>query len=209
MASEKIAESKTESKTNNLGTLIEKELKGKPGEISIIRVVDALIGHAFNARASDIHIAPEENKVRVRLRIDGVLNDIFVFPKDIQSEIITRIKVLSGLRTDEHQAAQDGRFKIPVEEVGYVDVRVSIAPTYYGENAVLRILSERTQLFLKDLGFSERDFKIVEKAVKKPYGMILATGPTGSGKTTTLYSVIKELNTKEVSIITIEDPIEY
>ena len=99
--------------------------------------------------------------------------------------------------------------KIPIENVGYVDVRVSIAPTYYGENSVLRILSERTQLSLKELGFSDRDFAIVEKAVKKPYGMILATGPTGSGKTTTLYSIIKELNTAEISIITIEDPIEY
>lgn len=191
------------------GIVIEKELKAKPDEISIIRLVDALIAHAFEARASDIHIDPEEGRVRIRLRVDGVLHDAFILPKGIQSEVITRIKVLSGLRTDEHQAAQDGRFKIPIENVGYVDVRVSIAPTYYGENSVLRILSERTQLTLKELGFSDRDFAIVEKAVKKPYGMILATGPTGSGKTTTLYSVIRELNTSEVSIITIEDPIEY
>lgn len=191
------------------GVVVEKELKSKPDEISIIRLVDALIAHAFEARASDIHIDPEEGRVRVRLRVDGVLHDAFILPKDIQSEVITRIKVLSGLRTDEHQAAQDGRFKIPIENVGYVDVRVSIAPTYYGENSVLRILSEMTQLSLKELGFSKRDMAIVEKAVKKPYGMILATGPTGSGKTTTLYSIIKELNTPEISIITIEDPIEY
>lgn len=191
------------------GVVIEKELKAKPDEISIIRLVDALIAHAFEARASDIHIDPEEGRVRVRLRVDGVLHDAFILPKSIQSEVITRIKVLSGLRTDEHQAAQDGRFKIPIENVGYIDVRVSIAPTYYGENSVLRILSQRTQLSLKELGFSDRDFEIVEKAVKKPYGMILATGPTGSGKTTTLYSIIKELNTSEISIITIEDPIEY
>ena len=188
---------------------IEKELKAAPEGISIIRLVDALITHAFNSRASDIHIAPEENRVRVRLRIDGTLHDIFVFPKEIQSEVITRIKVLSGLRTDEHQAAQDGRFKIPIEDIGYVDVRVSIAPTYYGENAVLRILSERTQLGLEQLGFSERDMKIVKEAIQKPYGMILATGPTGSGKTTSLYAIIRVLNTDEVSIITIEDPIEY
>ncbi|MEK7634542.1 MAG: GspE/PulE family protein [Patescibacteria group bacterium] len=188
---------------------VEKELKGKPDEISIIHLVNSIVAHAFETRASDIHIDPEEKKVRVRLRIDGVLHDVFVLPKEIQSEIITRIKVLSGLRTDEHQAAQDGRFKIPIEDVGYVDVRVSIAPTYYGENAVLRILSEKTQLDLEQLGFSERDFKIIKAAIKKPYGMILATGPTGSGKTTTLYSIIKELNTPEVSIVTIEDPIEY
>ena len=188
---------------------IEKELEAKPGEISIIRLVDALINQAFNSQASDIHINPEEDRVRARLRIDGVLHDAFIFPKEIQSEIITRIKVLSGLRTDEHQAAQDGRFKIPVENVGYVDVRVSIAPTYYGENAVLRILSERTQLTLDQLGYSERDLKVIKDAIKKPYGMILATGPTGSGKTTSLYSIIKNLNTPEISIITIEDPIEY
>lgn len=189
--------------------LIEKELKSSADEISIIRLVDALIGHAFKSRTSDIHIDPQEDNVRVRLRIDGVLHDAFILPKNIQQEIISRIKVVSGLRTDEHQAAQDGRFKIPVEDVGYVDIRVSIAPTYYGENAVMRILSERTQLALDQLGFSERDLKIIKKEIKKPYGMILATGPTGSGKTTTLYSIIKELNTDEVSIITIEDPIEY
>ena len=188
---------------------VEKELAAKADKISIIRLVDALIIHAFESQASDIHIDPQEDKVRIRLRIDGVLHDAFILPKEIQSEIISRIKVLSGLRTDEHQAAQDGRFKIPVKDIGYIDIRVSIAPTYYGENAVLRILSERTQLNLDQLGFSERDLKIVKSAVKKPYGMILATGPTGSGKTTTLYSIIKELNTDEISIITVEDPIEY
>ncbi len=188
---------------------VEKELAAKADKISIIRLVDALIIHAFESKASDIHIDPQEDKVRIRLRIDGVLHDAFILPKEIQSEIISRIKVLSGLRTDEHQAAQDGRFKIPVKDIGYIDIRVSIAPTYYGENAVLRILSERTQLNLDQLGFSERDLKVVKSAVKKPYGMILATGPTGSGKTTTLYSIIKELNTDEISIITVEDPIEY
>lgn len=188
---------------------VEQELAAKSDKISIIRLVDALIIHAFESQASDIHIDPQEDKVRIRLRIDGVLHDVFILPKEIQPEIISRIKVLSGLRTDEHQAAQDGRFKIPVEDIGYIDIRVSIAPTYYGENAVLRILSERTQLNLDQLGFSERDLKVVKSAVKKPYGMILATGPTGSGKTTTLYSIIKELNTNEISIITIEDPIEY
>ena len=189
---------------------VEEELKMPKGELSIIRLVNALVAHSYNAQASDIHIDPEEEKVRVRLRVDGVLNDSFTFPKNIQSEVVTRIKVLSGLRTDEHQAAQDGRFKIPIEGVGYVDVRVSIAPTYYGENAVMRILSEKSHgLTLEELGFSERDFKLVKEAIRKPYGMILATGPTGSGKTTTLYSIIRILNTKEVSIVTIEDPIEY
>ena len=161
-------------------------------------------------RTSDIHVEPFDDKLVIRLRIDGVLADAFVLPKTIQSEVVTRIKVLAGLRTDEHQMAQDGRFKIQVRDFGSIDVRVSIAPTYFGENSVMRLLAEHSQeLTLEALGFSESDLKRITKAIKKPYGMILATGPTGSGKTSTLYAILKRLNTKEVSIITIEDPIEY
>jgi type II secretory ATPase GspE/PulE/Tfp pilus assembly ATPase PilB-like protein len=178
--------------------------------ISIIALVDALIEEAHEMRASDIHIDPHERDIQVRMRIDGVLQDAYSFPKEIQSEIISRIKVLAGLRTDEHQTPQDGRFRIVLDDTGPVDIRVSIAPAYYGENAVLRLLSERTEkLSLEVLGLSESDRKKIESAIRMPYGMILATGPTGSGKTTTLYTVLKALNTKEVSIITIEDPIEY
>lgn len=188
---------------------IEKELQ-RGSEISIIDLVDSLIEYAYNSRASDIHVDPEEKRVRVRLRVDGILSDAFLFPKDIQSEVITRIKVLSGLRTDEHQAAQDGRFRINLKDGSPVDIRVSIAPTFYGENAVMRLLVEKAEKFtLISLGFSEKDSEKIKNAIKKPYGMILATGPTGSGKTTTLYTILKTLNTKEVSIITIEDPIEY
>lgn len=189
---------------------IESELAGDVSKISIIKLVDLLMEYGYFSRASDIHIEPESSRIRVRVRIDGVMHDAFVFPKELQSEIITRIKVLSGLRTDEHQAAQDGRFKAPVHDVGYVDVRVSIAPTYYGENAVMRILAEQAQTFtLEALGFKGAELTKIQRAIKKPYGMILATGPTGSGKTTTLYTIIKQLNTPEVAIITIEDPIEY
>jgi type II secretory ATPase GspE/PulE/Tfp pilus assembly ATPase PilB-like protein len=144
------------------------------------------------------------------MRIDGVLQDVTNLPKSIQSEVISRIKVLAGLRTDEHQTPQDGRFRVVLDGVGTIDIRVSIAPAYYGENAVLRLLSERAEKFaLEMLGFNEQDREKVWHAIKKPYGMILATGPTGSGKTTSLYTVLKHLNTKDVSIITIEDPIEY
>ncbi|OGY62338.1 MAG: hypothetical protein A2745_02845 [Candidatus Harrisonbacteria bacterium RIFCSPHIGHO2_01_FULL_44_13] len=189
--------------------LTEKELL-EGGEMSIIRLVDALLRYAYRLRASDIHIDPETTKVRVRLRIDGVLHDTFIFSKEWQSEIITRLKVLSGLRTDEHQAAQDGRFKTLVQPGVYVDVRLSIAPTYYGENAVMRLLAQQAEEFtLESLGFSPKDRAKIERAIKKPYGMILATGPTGSGKTTTLYTIIKILNIPDVSIVTIEDPIEY
>lgn len=189
---------------------IQKELTAGMSKISIIRLVDALIATAYEMRASDIHIDPDEKQLRVRFRIDGVLHDNFAFPKESQSEIITRIKILSGLRTDEHQAAQDGRFKVTIAGHTYVDVRVSIAPTYYGENCVMRLLAEQSLEFtLESLGFSKINLEQISRAIKKPYGMILATGPTGSGKTTTLYTILKKLNTKEVSIITIEDPIEY
>lgn len=191
-------------------TAVEKELAKKPGDVSIIQLINDLMEHAYFMRASDVHIDPEVDRVRVRLRIDGILHDTFIFPREIQSEIITRIKVLSGLRTDEHQAAQDGRFKAKVKNVGDVDIRVSIAPTYYGENVVMRLLAEQAQAFtLEMLGMAGDDLEKIKRAISKPYGMILVTGPTGSGKTTTLYTIIKILNTSEVSIITIEDPIEY
>lgn len=189
-----------------------KDLVGGGSEVSIIRLIDALVERAYRAGASDIHIDPEDKQVRVRFRIDGVLHDTFVFSKELHSEIITRIKVLSGLRTDEHQAAQDGRFKIKMKEGEgeYIDVRVSVAPTYYGENSVMRILAKQAEAFtLETSGFSEKDRAKIERAIKTPYGMILCTGPTGSGKTTTLYTIIKILNTSAISIITIEDPIEY
>jgi len=190
--------------------LTETELVGGGKEISIIRLVDALMAYAYKATASDVHIDPEESQVRVRLRIDGVMHDTFVLSKHLHSEIITRIKVLSGLRTDEHNAAQDGRFKVLVKEGEYIDIRVSIAPTYHGENAVMRLLAEQAEAFtLETLGFAEKDRAKVLQAIKKPYGMVLCTGPTGSGKTTSLYTIIKILNKPEISIITIEDPIEY
>jgi len=190
-------------------TTVEKELSRGP-ELSIISLVDALIERAYHSRASDIHIDPQDSRVRVRFRIDGVLHDTFILPKEIQSEVITRIKVLAGLRTDEHQAAQDGRFRANIPDVGYIDVRVSIAPTYHGEDAILRLLVPRSEGFtLEDLGFRDENLNRIKRAIIKPYGMILSTGPTGSGKTTTLYTIMRVLNTPEVSIITIEDPIEY
>ena len=187
-----------------------KELKKGETALSVIKLVEAMISLAYRLRASDIHIDPEEDELHIRFRIDGVMNPIFTFPKGLQSEVITRIRVLAGLRTDEHQMAQDGRFKAQIADIGYVDVRVSIAPTYYGENCVMRILAEQSQDFtLEGLGYSGSDLKKVHKAMERPYGMILVVGPTGSGKTTSLYAVLKELNTPEVSIITIEDPVEY
>lgn len=188
---------------------ITKEL-ARESEISIINLIDFLVEHAYGLGASDIHIDPNEESVRIRLRIDGILHDSHSFPKKIQPEVISRVKILSGLRTDEHQSAQDGRFRSIIEGHGPVDIRVSITPTYYGENVVLRLLADnREQFDLENLGFSRGDRDKILNAIRKPYGMILATGPTGSGKTTTLYTLMKTLNTKDISVITIEDPIEY
>jgi type IV pilus assembly protein PilB len=188
--------------------LLAEELK-KGAAMSIIKLVDALVACAYATRASDIHLDPRDKETVIRMRIDGVLQDVSAYPTHIHNEVISRLKILCGLRTDEHQAAQDGRFKVTLEDTG-VDVRTSIVPTYYGENAVLRLLSDQAEEFTLDsLGFTSENREKIEKAIRKPHGMILATGPTGSGKTTTLYTIVKMLNVPEVSIITIEDPIEY
>ena len=189
-------------------TKVEQELKRGTG-LSIISLIDALVEHACEMRSSDIHFVPEEHQVRIRFRIDGVLQDMHILPKDIHPEVISRLKILTSLPTDEHQAALDGRFQTTMNGK-QLDVRVSIVPTYHGENASLRLLTDQAEAFTLDtLGFSDANKEEVLKAIEKPYGMILVTGPTGSGKTTTLYTLIKMLNTKETSIITIEDPIEY
>lgn len=196
---------------NNDKSLIQKELAKKSSDISIIELVEYIIEYAYKSRASDIHIDPQEKSMVVRFRIDGVMVPALDIPKEIQGEIISRIKVLAGMRTDEHKSAQDGRFKYVMKDTDTdFDIRVSIIPTYYGENCVMRLLVEKDEDFtLEGIGFSQRDIKVVRGAIKKPYGMILATGPTGSGKTTTLYTILSELNSPEVTIITIEDPIEY
>ena len=192
--------------------LIEKQLTMSLEEVSVIELVDLFVAYAYAAHASDLHIEPTETETRIRYRVDGILHDVFdeiKVRKDLHPEIISRIKVLSGLRTDEHLLPQDGRFKVAIEGIGEVDVRVSIIPTYYGENAVLRVLVQTQAFSLEALGLSPVDLKKVQTAISKPYGMILANGPTGSGKTTTLYTILKNLNKPEVSIVTIEDPIEY
>ncbi len=181
-------------------------------DVSIIALVDCLIREAFAARASDIHIDPTGKDVRVRYRVDGALHEAHLLPKTVHREVVARIKIIAGLRIDEHNATQDGRVRHYFDETltDCVDIRVSIAPTYHGENVVMRLLSDREQHFSLDaLGFSAGDQKKILKAIKKPTGMILATGPTGSGKTTTLYTLVKMLNAKDISIVTLEDPVEY
>ncbi len=186
-----------------------KELEKAAEELPIIRIVDVLLKHAILQRASDIHIEPEEKEVVVRYRIDGILHDAMVLPKRVHLGIIARIKVLSSLKLDEHRLPQDGRFKIETPEYK-ISFRVSILPTFYGEKVVMRLLPETSKaLSLEELGFWGDILERVHFNIKRPHGLILVTGPTGSGKTTTLYSIMDILNTPQVNISTIEDPVEY
>ena len=175
----------------------------------VAKIVDALIDTAYQERASDIHIEPQETHSAVRLRIDGMLQDVLSVPKYLHDRIITRIKVLSSLRTDEHLSAQDGKMRLQLEEEN-LDIRVSIVPVVDGEKSVLRLLSSRSREYsFVSLGMNESDLKKIANAYTKSFGMVLSTGPTGSGKTTSIYSILKILNTREKNITTVEDPVEY
>ncbi len=185
------------------------ELRKVAEELPVIRIVDTLLKHAILQRASDIHIEPTEKEVIVRYRIDGILHDAMVLPKVASSGIVARIKVLSNLKLDEHRLSQDGRFKIETEEYRY-SLRVSVLPIFDGEKIVMRLLPETAKAFtLEALGLRGEALEKIQDNLKKPVGLILVTGPTGSGKTTTLYAMMEILNTFEVNISTVEDPVEY
>lgn len=190
---------------------LQEAAKNQSGESDppIIRIVDTLVLYAYQNRASDIHLEPREKDMLVRFRIDGVLHDIVKLPPELHPQIISRVKILAKLRTDEHQTPQDGKLEMLMEN-DHLDVRVSIIPTTEGEKVVLRLLSERSRQFsLSNLGLSPENLDQLKVAYQKPYGMVLVTGPTGCGKTTTLYAVLKLLNRRAVNVVTIEDPVEY
>ncbi len=185
------------------------DLQKAAGDLPVIKIVDTILSHAIDQGGSDIHIEPTEKDVIVRYRIDGVLHDAMVLPKKLQSGVVARIKVLSNLKLDEHRLPQDGRFKIETEDYK-ISFRVSLLPVYDGEKIVMRLLKEDTAKHsLDSLGLLGEALERVHRALKKPVGMFLVTGPTGSGKTTTLYTAMDIINTQEVNISTIEDPIEY
>jgi type IV pilus assembly protein PilB len=184
---------------------LEKIAQGLP----IIRIVDTLIKHAILQGASDIHIEPDEKEVRVRYRIDGILNEAMTLPRQVCDGIIARIKVLSNLKLDEHRVPQDGRFKIE-RDGKKMSFRVSILPIFDGEKIVMRLLDESSKgLTLESMGLSGHSLEIIHREIHRPNGMILVTGPTGSGKTTTLYTAMDILNVPGVNISTLEDPVEY
>lgn len=187
----------------------EEDLKKIAEDLPVVRIVDTLLKHAIIQDASDIHIEPMDDQLLVRYRIDGLLHDAMVLPKNAESSITARIKVLSNLKLDEKRLPQDGRFKIEMNNEK-VSFRVSILPTYYGEKTVMRLLRESVSGFtLEYLSFHGEALERIHNATKLTTGMILTTGPTGSGKTTTLYTILDILNQPDVNISTIEDPVEY
>jgi type IV pilus assembly protein PilB len=191
------------------GEASEKDLKAMAEDLPIVKIADTLIAHAISQSASDIHIEPGEESLVVRYRIDGILHDAMTLPKEIAPGITARIKVLASLKLDEKRLPQDGRFKISNDGEN-VSFRVSTLPTYYGEKTVMRILRENSHGYtLEGLGFHGEQLELIHGAMKQRSGMVLAAGPTGSGKTTTLYTMLDILNTPDVNISTVEDPIEY
>ncbi len=185
--------------------LAEESAEGTP---PIAELVDMIVVKAAMERATDIHIEPDERVVRVRYRVDGILRSYYTLPKKIYSAVVTRVKIISGLDISEQRLPQDGAFTMPFG-LKEISVRVSTYPTLYGESIVMRLLNKASLLSLDQLGFTEEHLRILKRLINKPYGMIVVTGPTGSGKTTTLYSILSVLNALEKNIMTVEDPSEY
>jgi len=192
------------------GTEMSKEELEKMAEdLPVVRIVDTLLRHAIIQGASDIHVEPTETELLIRYRIDGMLHDAMTLPRHVTSTITARVKVLSNLKLDQKRLPQDGRFKMEMDGQK-VSFRVSVMPVYYGEKIVMRLLRENQSNFtLEGIGFHGHSLELIHRATKQTTGIILVTGPTGSGKTTTLYTILDILNTPEVNISTIEDPIEY
>ena len=178
-------------------------------EVPIIAIVDSVVSYAISSRASDIHIEALEKEIIIRYRIDGILHETVRVPKEVHPAIVARIKLLASLKLDEHAKPQDGRFRYKLGQ-DVMDMRVAIMPTFYGEKIVMRLLAATQKpMSLEELGMFEDHTKLLKEAIRKTFGMILVTGPTGCGKTTTLYSMLNMLNRPEVNIVTVEDPIEY
>jgi len=186
-----------------------KEISEAAGEPPVIKLVNLVITQAVKDKASDIHVEPDEDIMRIRYRIDGILHEVNTIPKDLQSAVISRIKILAKMDIAEQRKAQDGRIRLKKEDRD-IDIRVSSFPTIHGENIVMRLLDKATALIgLVELGLSKENLKHFDKLIRRPNGIILVSGPTGSGKTTTLYAALSTINSMEKNIITIEDPVEY
>lgn len=199
----------TEEDTQKIRTVDKEQIADIIKEAPIAKIVSTILEYAINSRASDVHIEPQEDRVRVRYRIDGILYDRLSLPKSIQESLISRIKILSEMKIDEHRMPQDGRFNFKIGG-NEVDLRISVLPTSNGEKIVMRILRKSGGIpTLAELGLGGTALKKLETAILRPHGIIIVCGPTGSGKTTTLYSVLSRLNTARVNIMSLEDPVEY
>ena len=203
---EALAETEAYKKTHSFDS---KQIGEIIKEAPIAKIVSTILEYAVSSRASDVHIEPQEDRVRVRYRIDGILYDKLSLPKNVQDAVVSRIKILSEMKIDEHRIPQDGRFnfKVGLEEV---DLRIAVLPTSHGEKIVMRLLRKTGGIpTLDELGLNGSSLRNLETAMLRPHGIILVCGPTGSGKTTTLYSILSKLNTTRVNIMSLEDPIEY
>ncbi|HNY51168.1 MAG TPA: type II secretion system ATPase GspE [Smithella sp.] len=204
-------EEMNESATDDLISKIDEttDLLDETSDAPIIKLVNLILSGALKDRASDIHVEPYSGNLKIRYRIDGILYDILSLPRRIESPLVSRIKIMAKLNIAEKRLPQDGRIEIKIAD-RLVDIRVSIIPTAFGERVVLRLLDKTANiLMLSDLGMHDERIRHLNKLIKSPYGIILVTGPTGSGKTTTLYAALSTINRPEINIITIEDPIEY
>ena len=204
-------EEMNESSTDDLISKIDEttDLLDETSDAPIIKLVNLLVSGAIKDRASDIHVEPYSSNLKIRYRIDGILYDILNLPHRIQSPLVSRIKIMAKLNIAEKRLPQDGRIEIKIAD-RLVDIRVSVIPTAFGERVVLRLLDKTANILkLSDLGMHDQRIKLLNRLIKSPYGIILVTGPTGSGKTTTLYAALSTINHPEINIITIEDPIEY
>ena len=191
----------TRNTVNKVQTIVE--------DSPISRALSAIMNYAAKNKASDIHIEPLENELKIRCRVDGVLREVMKLPKSAEAPLISRVKILSNLKIDEHRIPQDGQFSISAQGRP-IDIRIAVSPTVWGEQVVMRLLDKTgTSLRLEDMGYTGRSLRMIRQGLKMPYGMILTSGPTGSGKSTTMYAMIQEIKNDTVNIVTLEDPVEY
>ncbi len=204
-----VTEALKESTDSGVRTINSSQISNIIKEAPIAKIVTTILEYAIKSRASDVHIEPQETRTRVRYRIDGILNEKLALPRNVHDAVVSRIKILSDMKLDERRIPQDGRFNFKTGEEE-VDLRVSTLPTVHGEKVVMRLLKKTGGIpDLPELGLTGSSLRNLELAITRPHGIVLVTGPTGSGKTTTLYSVLTRLNTNKVNIVTLEDPVEY
>ncbi|MCA9335422.1 MAG: type II/IV secretion system protein [Candidatus Saccharibacteria bacterium] len=197
----KVSQEESKSESGDIKTIVQ--------DSPISRALSTILEYAVKSRASDIHIEPLEKALKIRCRVDGVLREIMQLPKSIEPALVSRIKILSNLKIDEHRVPQDGQFAVKVNDKE-VDLRIAISPVVWGEQVVIRLLDKSGNTFdLEQMGYAGRALRTIRKGIKKPNGMLLTSGPTGSGKSTSLYALIKEIKDESINIVTLEDPVEY